>query len=80
MTVDELAAKMREAYKSAPPGEKPVFVILFAIKYAAELEAVDNNKAVARAANLTPPKNNWGTEIGYGRKLAKYVTLNGDTP
>lgn len=79
MTVDELAAKMREAHRNAPSGKKPVSIILFAIKYASELDAVDNNQAVATAAHLTDA-NSYSVEIGYGRKLAKYVTLNDNTP
>ena len=79
MTVDELAAKMREAHRDALSGEKPVSIILFAIKYASELDAVDNNQAVATAAHLTDA-NSYSVEIGYGRKLAKYVTLNDNAP
>lgn len=80
MTVDELADKLKEEYQNAPEGEKAASVVLFSIKYARELDKLNNNSAVARAANLTPPKNDWGTEIGYGRKLAKYVNLKGNTP
>ena len=80
MKVDELAAKLKDEYENAPKDEQGASVILFAIKYASELDELSNNAAVARAANLTPPKNDWGTEIGYGRKLAKYVSLKGNKP
>lgn len=74
MTLKEAANALREYCRTAPPGEKPVFVVLFAIKYAQELDALDNNAAVARKARLSD-KDSYDTEIGYGRKLAKYVTL-----
>lgn len=76
MTIDELAAKLKEEYQNAPQDEKAASVVLFAIKYASELDALNNNQAVATAAHF----NSYGTEIGYGRKLAKYVTLKGNTP
>ena len=79
MTVSEVAKALREYRRAAPDGEKAVFVILFAIKYAEELDAVNNNQAVATAAHLTDA-NSYSIEIGYGRKLAKYVTLNDNTP
>ncbi len=80
MTVDELGEKLKEEYRNAPENEKAASVVLFSIKYASALDELNNNAAVARAANLTPPKNDWGTEIGYGRKLAKYVSLKDNTP
>ena len=73
MTLDELVAKLQEMYENAPYGEKPVSVVRFAIEYASELERW-SNAAVARAAHLTP-KDSYSVEIGYGRKLAKYVNL-----
>lgn len=78
MTIDELAAKLREAYETAPYGEMPVSVIRFAIEHAGELEKFTNT-AVAKRAHLTP-KDSYSVEIGYGRKLAKYVTLKDNTP
>ena len=76
MTVDELAEKLKDEYLHALEDEQAASVVLFAIKYASALDELNNNAAVARAADL----NTYDTEIGYGRKLAKYVTLNDNTP
>ena len=79
MTVDELAAKLREVHKNAPYGEVPVSIIRFAIEYASELDVLDNDQALARAAHLTE-KDSYAVEIGYGRKLSKYVNLKDGKP
>lgn len=78
MTLEDLAGKLREAYQNAPSGEVPVSIIRFAIEYANELEGFSNGD-VARAAHLTP-QDSYAVEIGYGRKLAKYVNLKDSKP
>lgn len=78
MTVDELAEKLKEEYRHAPNDEKAVSVVLFSIKYASEMKGMTNAE-IARKACLVKP-DSYNQEIGYGRKLAKYVTLNDNTP
>lgn len=41
MTINELGAKLREMYNTAPPGEKVTHIHLFAIKYADIIETND---------------------------------------
>lgn len=78
MTVDELVEKLKEEYQHARKDEKSVAVVLFFIKYASEMKGVTNAE-IARKACLVKP-NSYTQEMGYGRRLAEYVTLKADTP
>ena len=69
--VEELKRMHREGKASREAG---AMVILFGIKYADEIAACGVKKA--RLAKLAiPHSNEYGTEIGKGMKLARYVRL-----
>ena len=71
MELPELAQKLREMYDTAPQGEQALQVHLFDIKYAAELSRFSSS-AVVRRAGLD---KGYAPEVGKGRNLARYVTL-----
>ena len=72
MTVDELGLELR---RMAEDGEKHrkknAMIVLFGIKYAADLEDVRGAAVIKEAFGETL---NWVTQINIGRQLAKYVT------
>ena len=72
MSFKDLAAELARMYDSAPRGDKTTMVLLFAIKYADELEKLENYNMVdlVQAANMPKP---YATEINKGRRLSKYV-------
>ncbi len=73
MTEDDAARELSEWKRNAPTGEEAATVILFGIKYADELRRM-SYASVARKANISS-SHSYGTELGYGVTLAKYVQL-----
>ena len=64
-----------ESYKNAPPAEKKLSILLFAIKYAEDLErlSVTLIAEIVQARGVYPYK----PEVYLGVKLAKHVILKG---
>lgn len=77
MTVNEAAEALREYYLTAPDGEKSIQGILFGIQYAEQIAGFTTPEIVRQATGVP---SSYTHEVEYGRKLAKYVTLKGDTP
>lgn len=67
----ELALKLREAWKDAPPGDVVVRIHLFGIRHAVGLDGVNLKELVASAGIPAP----YATEIRKGMRLADYVTV-----
>lgn len=78
MTERELAQALRAMYQNAPLGDRVAAIHVFAIRYAAELERPDVNKATV--LELAGMSNSYKTEISKGMRLARYVTLRPDCP
>ena len=74
MTTEEAVRILREMYEKAPDGERGSIVIVFGIKYAAELEGMNLYLIATRATTF----KHWGREIRKGVKLARYVSLRGE--
>ncbi len=72
MTLKDLAAELAEMYDSAPRGDKTTMIHLFAIKYAKELDSLENTNMndLLEAANMPA---SYVTELNKGRRLSKYV-------
>ncbi len=72
MTLQHLAAELAELYDSAPRGDKTTMIHLFAIKYAKELDNLEdsNMNDLLVAANMPA---SYVTELNKGRRLSKYV-------
>ncbi len=72
MTLKDLAAELAEMYDSAPRGDKTTMIHLFAIKYAKELDNLEdsNMNDLLVAANMPA---SYVTELNKGRRLSKYV-------
>lgn len=79
MTIEELADKLREARRNAPPRRVSHAYILFGMKYADELEspAVSIDELCKFAGR---PHQSYGVEIRHGMRLVQdgYATLNED--
>ncbi|WP_152004397.1 HTH-like domain-containing protein [Desulfoluna spongiiphila] len=73
MDVYELGRILNNMYENAEHGESVVMIHLFGIKYATEIRACKvSMKEIAKAAQI---HESYGTEIGKGVRLAKYVML-----
>ena len=72
MTLRDLASELSYMYNSAPKGDKTTMIHLFAIKYATELDELEdsNMKDLLEIANMPV---SYVTEINKGRRLSKYV-------
>ena len=71
MEQQELADILREMHETAEKGEKGTQILLFGIKYAAELE----RHSILTITELNGVPETYGREIYKGVKLAKYVEL-----
>ena len=73
MRADELVETLARMHRQGSAnGEAGPMVILFGIIYAQEIEACGVSKAKL-AKQAIPESNTYGTEIGKGMKLARYV-------
>ena len=73
LTKHELSAKLNQMYHNAQKGEKVSMIHLFGIKYADGIkESGIAPKEIAKDANIN---ESYGTEIGKGMKLRKYVQI-----
>ena len=73
MTLQQLAENLREMYLESNKGEAVVMIHLFGIKYAEEIKTAEvSMKAIALAAGIN---ESYGTEIGKGVKLSKFVKI-----
>lgn len=70
MRIDDLGRELKQAYESAPQGERVVAIHLFGIKYAREIGS--SSKAVIAASGLPV---SYATEVAKGVKLAPHVEL-----
>ena len=82
MTGAELAALLAESLVNAPHGEKTNTYVMFGIRYADELEG-----RAARVVDIARHQHpearvsrSAGTDIGYGIRLAPYVSFNQPLP
>lgn len=71
MSTDHLIQILKEAYESAPFGEKKTTIHLFGIKFSSELE----NHSVKEIAESATGRVSYQTEISVGMRLAKHVTV-----
>ena len=71
MTEQEAIRRLRELWEHAPPGQKALAPLLFGIKYADELEGHSLQRIAEQSSQPS-----YSVEIGYGMKLAEYVTLD----
>jgi len=72
MNLQELGSKLNCMYINSKDGEATTMIHLFGIKYATEIKVCgEPMKAIAKSAGI---KESYGTEIGKGVRLAKYVT------
>jgi hypothetical protein len=69
MRTDQLAKLLREAYDTAPDGDKSLAVCLFGVRYAEEIGPSTN--AILESADI----GKYGPEVRKGIKLSRYVTL-----
>ena len=73
MMAEELGFELRSMVNYGEKhSEKVAMIVLFGIKYAADLEDVRVADVIREAFGETP---SWAPEINIGRQLAKYVTL-----
>lgn len=71
MNIQELGSKLNDMYFNSGDGETVAMIHLFGIKYSNEIKASgESMKAVAKAAGI---RESYGTEIGKGVRLAKFV-------
>ncbi len=72
MTVNELAARLREMY-DAPGVHKTTMILLFGIVYADDIKLADIKPIeIVRAAKM---QESYQGEISKGMRLAQYVQL-----
>ena len=69
MTIEQLGAKLRDAYERAGDREKVVMIHLFAITHANDMRGMSPADVVA-AAGI---KATYATEVRKGINLARYV-------
>ena len=72
MNIRDLAGELSYMYNSASKGDKTTMIHLFAIKFATELDELEdsNMKDLLEIANMPV---SYVTEINKGRRLSKYV-------
>ena len=75
ITTEQAGTILRRAHADAPHGEKSIRLILFGVKYAADLERMQLSDVIKKAG-LHPSAN---VEIRYGIKMAKYVQIKVDS-
>jgi hypothetical protein len=71
MTLEEAAAILSKAYRTAPEGEKALRIHLFGIEYADQIATMSCQEIAIRAGI----KKSYGVEINKGRRLAEFVRL-----
>ena len=72
MTVNELAARLREMYE-IPGAHKTTMIHLFGVLYAEEIKQADIKPVeIVRTAKM---QESYQGEIGKGMRLAQYVQL-----
>ena len=71
MTLEQASKLLKEMYDEAPDKEKVLFIHLFAIEYADQIEDM-SAKDIVVGADLP---ESYKTEIRKGINLAKYVQL-----
>ena len=74
MTLDEVASMLRTIHRNAPYREQMLYVHLFGIMYAGEIEGL-SNPAIVRRSGI----GDCASELNSGRNLAPHVTLNDAT-
>ena len=85
MTEETLAELLANALLNAPPGKKTNTYVMFGIRYA---EHLHNNSRVRRVVDLCRQRRpeaeaspSAHTDVGYGKRLARYVEfLQGRPP
>ena len=73
MNETELAQILRSTYRRAPYREKATAVVLFGIRYAAEL--APRSISVNNVARLSGIGDSYYTQIRHGMRLARHVEL-----
>ncbi len=73
MTIDEAASELRKMYFSADDGDKSLSVVLFGLKYAAELGG--DLLSVPEVIRRSGIPLNYSPMVNMGRKLARHVAL-----
>lgn len=71
MNATELGRLLRESYENAEKGEKVTMIHLFGINHSSEIRECGVAEVIREAGIFST----YGTELGKGMKLAKYVTL-----
>ena len=73
MTLQQLGKALSDMYFGSETGETVAMIHLFGIKYADEISASgESMRAIALAAGIP---ESYGTEIGKGVKLSRFVRL-----
>lgn len=73
MTLHELGKALSDMYFGSETGETVAMIHLFGIKYADDISASgESMRAIALAAGIP---ESYGTEIGKGVKLSRFVRL-----
>lgn len=73
MTLQELGNALSDMYFGSETGETVAMIHLFGIKYAEEIATLgESMRAIALAAGIP---ESYGTEIGKGVKLSRFVRL-----
>ena len=72
MTLRELAAVLSNMYTTAPKGDKTTMIHLFAIKFATELDELEDSN-MNELLEIAHMPVSYVTEINKGRRLSKYV-------
>ena len=71
MTSDQLVKALKDAYASAPKGDKVVAVHLFGIRFSDELKGHSTHEIAERAGI----SKSYGTELRKGMRLAPHVSI-----
>jgi len=73
MTLQQLGKALSDMYFGSETGETVAMIHLFGIKYAEEISTSgESMRAIALAAGIP---ESYGTEIGKGVKLSRFVRL-----
>ena len=76
MTLEELAERLAKIYRSAERGETVAYIHLFAIKYAYEID--ECGASAGEIVRFSGIPESYGTEVGKGIRLARYVSVTHD--
>ena len=71
MSATELGRLLRESYQNAEKGEKVTMIHLFGIKYETEIREHGVSEVIRESGIFST----YGTELGKGMKLARYVAV-----